>query len=515
MNKIGFQNFRRFDNFQPIEYKDVTFLVGRNNSGKSTLVKALLLIIDYLKSEDVRIFSFSKTNIEDVNIVTYGRAKCKNRPDDNFIEFELQFDDLKIDITVTGKEDSTNIDVRSYRISDLSSGLIFSLDPVNSTISISSISQIAENKPSESEFLLIQLIEKESDLKNQIKIIEDKLSEDYIHANNELKNLKQKIKTIRASNRKNIINKDNFLLDTHYRNVVLKDILEEAIGEFSSEYEMQYHDIQKGKKPKKSFENLKAFKDNKFKIETTVSELIKKINQTTTVYLGATLNKQSALFAIRDKSNGLAQVIHEYKQLGIDKEPASDAFVFVKNWISEAGFEIGESFEIKMHAGEAYEVVVKSNGIEIPLADKGMGSIQAMLLILRLATLIHKKQKDKKNYTIIIEEPELNLHPALQSKLADLFLYVNSKYGIKLIIETHSEYIIRRSQVLVAEKELEIPPNQNPFCVYYFPKGLNNLPYDMGYQSDGIFKKNFEEGFFDEASSSTLELLRLKRQKQA
>jgi len=225
MNKIGFQNFRRFENFQPIEYKDVTFLVGRNNSGKSTLVKALLLIIDYLKSEDVRTFSFSKNNVEDVNIVTYGRAKCKNRTDDDFIEFELQFDNFKIDITVTGKSDSTNIDVKSYSISDLSRGLIFTLYPSNSSISISNKSQISENKPSEYEYLLSQLLEKESDLKKQIKVIEDKFSETYIITNNELKSLKEKIKTIRASIRKSIVNKDNFNLDTHFNKDALKDII--------------------------------------------------------------------------------------------------------------------------------------------------------------------------------------------------------------------------------------------------------------------------------------------------
>ncbi len=512
MNKIGFQNFRRFENFQPIEYKDVTFLVGRNNSGKSTLVKALLLIIDYLKSEDVRTFSFSKNNVEDVNIVTYGRAKCKNRTDDDFIEFELQFDNFKIDITVTGKSDSTNIDVKSYSISDLSRGLIFTLYPSNSSISISNKSQISENKPSEYEYLLSQLLEKESDLKKQIKVIEDKFSETYIITNNELKSLKEKIKTIRASIRKSIVNKDNFNLDTHFNKDALKDIIEDSILEFSAEYEMQYHDIQKGKKQKKNFENLKAFKDNKFKIESSVLEILEKIDQTTTVYLGATLYKQSALFAIRDKNNTLAQVIHEYKQLGIDKEQGSDAFLFVKKWMSEKEFEIGESFAIKMHAGEAYEVVVNSNGIEIPLADKGMGSIQAMLLILRIATIIHKKQKDKKDYTVIIEEPELNLHPALQSKLADLFFYVNKEYGIKLIIETHSEYIIRRSQVLVAEKELEIAPNENPFCVYYFAKELGVLPYQLEYKENGRFNRNFGEGFFDEATKSTMTLLKLKTQ---
>ena len=41
-NKIGFSNFRKFANFPEIDLGDITILVGGNNSGKSTLVKAFL-----------------------------------------------------------------------------------------------------------------------------------------------------------------------------------------------------------------------------------------------------------------------------------------------------------------------------------------------------------------------------------------------------------------------------------------------------------------------------------------
>jgi len=493
MNKIGFKNFRRFIDFEPIIYKDITFLVGRNNSGKSTLVKAFILIIDYLKSENVRTFSFSKTNIEDVNIVTYGRAKCKKRPDIDSIEFEMQLDNIEIKIIVSGKEDSTAIDVRLFKIMDITSGLTFELDPGNSSISIASLSQNYINKPSGNEVLLRQLQEKESELKHQIEQVVEKLSEDYISTNNELKSLNAKIRAIKKSLQTELINKDNFRLDTHFNQLSLKEILDEAILEFSTEYEMQYHDIQKGKKPKKNFENLKAFKDNKFKIQTTVSDIIKQINQTTTIYLGATLSKQSALFAIRDKNNALAQAIHEFNQLNI--EPGEEAYRFVQKWMNMSEFDIGKSFTFKMHAGEAYEVLINTNGTSIPLADMGMGSIQSMLLILRLGTIIHKKQKDKNQYTIIIEEPELNLHPALQSKLADLFLEVNQKYGVKLIIETHSEYLIRKTQLLVKENYFEVEPNENPFSVLYFDK---ESQWEMNYREDGKFIDEFGSGFFDE-----------------
>lgn len=49
MNTIGFNNFRRFAIFPEMDLGDITLLVGGNNSGKSTLVKALLLCIDNIR----------------------------------------------------------------------------------------------------------------------------------------------------------------------------------------------------------------------------------------------------------------------------------------------------------------------------------------------------------------------------------------------------------------------------------------------------------------------------------
>jgi len=236
------------------------------------------------------------------------------------------------------------------------------------------------------------------------------------------------------------------------------------------------------------------------------------------------------LLSVRDKNNALAQAIHEIVQLGIIK--GEEEYSFITKWMKE--FEVGSDFEILFHAGEAYEVLINSDNQIINLSDKGMGSIQAMLLIFRVASVIRKiKNADKdstatigkRNFdsskyrladktTVIIEEPELNLHPALQSKITDFLFYTNQKYKIDFLIETHSEYMIRRSQVIVADQDLAISElSSNPFKAYYFHD--ESLPYALNYNADGTFDKNFGKGFFDEASGSTLELIKLKRQKSS
>ena len=105
-----------------------------------------------------------------------------------------------------------------------------------------------------------------------------------------------------------------------------------------------------------------------------------------------------------------------------------------------------------------------------------------------------------------VEEPEQNLHPMLQSKLADLFYELNREYGFRFIIETHSEYLIRKSQVIVGEANKSNEPFNNPFKVYYFPS--EGEPYDLPYAKSGRFEEQFGTGFFDEASKWNRVILR-------
>ena len=48
MKSIGFKNFRRFANLDPLQLGNITFFVGGNNAGKSTVVKAMMLVLDNL-----------------------------------------------------------------------------------------------------------------------------------------------------------------------------------------------------------------------------------------------------------------------------------------------------------------------------------------------------------------------------------------------------------------------------------------------------------------------------------
>lgn len=597
MNKIGFKNFRRFTHFPELEFGPITFLVGKNNSGKSTLVKALLLLDNYLKYSDVTIFPFGNKILEDVNIVSYGRAKNKSNIKEDYIRFSYQIEEFHIELTISGKDNETSARVSSFRVKDLNESFTYvfkgpeitiyknsnfianknnndHLDNIDDEIKALKKS-IDSSKLKKSSKDYLQLIDQlnilrdrrnKLDLNNDLnesktnKTINEIAEKLIIHrkfGRNKSKELvfyfgKYKNKTIAEvynedhgylkwifevsdfdEETKILVKKYYSMLsgnidenedDIEYdykvaafieKGVNRKEIIKNIHQEFETLYKKA---IDEGKTEEDDFSNLIGFYQDRNKIEKSFKRFEELAMNSVFIYLGANSFKQSSIFSIRDINNPLAQTIHEFVQLGLNIRKESLAYKFVENWIQEDKFDIGEQFEIEMYAEEAYDCKIISDNTKIHLADKGMGSVQAMLLILRIACIIDKYGENEITIRVIIEEPELNLHPALQSKLADMFLFVNElklkkqvECSIEFIIETHSEYIIRRSQVIVAKEELQTTLSDNPFFIYYFPKEIVNPPYRIEYNEDGSLKRNFEEGFFDAGSFQTLELLKIKK----
>lgn len=110
-----------------------------------------------------------------------------------------------------------------------------------------------------------------------------------------------------------------------------------------------------------------------------------------------------------------------------------------------------------------------------------------------------------KYFTLLIEQPELHLHPKLQSQLAELFSDTIKDLNLNsLIIETHSEHLIRKIQVLIAKGELD----KERVGVSYFDNsdGTTKIKV-MEIESNGFLKEPWPFGFFDESYKLSKELL--------
>lgn len=89
-------------------------------------------------------------------------------------------------------------------------------------------------------------------------------------------------------------------------------------------------------------------------------------------------------------------------------------------------------------------VTTRSGGIETPLTDVGFGVSQILPVLVLLG---HADEGS----VVLLEQPEIHLHPSAQSALADVFLEVVKSRRLQIIVESHSEHLLRRIQRRRAE----------------------------------------------------------------
>jgi len=143
------------------------------------------------------------------------------------------------------------------------------------------------------------------------------------------------------------------------------------------------------------------------------------------------------------------------------------------NWISE---RIGYTFSLK-NEGAHFSFIAKdiTNGEEFSFSDLGVGFSQIAPILVHIWDSSHRKGVGKtadtftrdstsrrysNNSIILIEQPELHLHPKMQALVARLIAESynsskNSDFPTRYIIETHSEHFVNMLGILVGMKSLK------------------------------------------------------------
>ncbi len=120
----------------------------------------------------------------------------------------------------------------------------------------------------------------------------------------------------------------------------------------------------------------------------------------------------------------------------------------IAHWLRELG--LIDSFEIKEIAlgSNLYQACVqRDKGPETMLTDVGFGVSQ----ILPVLVLLYYVPEGS---IVLMEQPEIHLHPSVQSGLADVMLSVAKTRRVQIVVESHSEHLLRRFQRRVAEEEM-------------------------------------------------------------
>lgn len=165
----------------------------------------------------------------------------------------------------------------------------------------------------------------------------------------------------------------------------------------------------------------------------------------------------------------------------------------VNYWLSHI---VGISLELQTdkRLDDVVEVQYKSDGLS------NLSPLQMGAGISYLAKIVIMCLRASKGDVLLIENPEIHLHPGSQARVGEFLAFIANS-GIQVIVETHCEHLIHRIGYEIYKKRFS---NQDVAILY---KGAVQTPFEViGFQSDGKFSTDFPEGFFDATLTELLEM---------
>lgn len=180
----------------------------------------------------------------------------------------------------------------------------------------------------------------------------------------------------------------------------------------------------------------------------------------------------------------------------------------IAHWLHEMG--LVDSFRVEEIAEGANYWVVKlttaEGAPEVSLTDVGFGISQVLPVIVLLYYV-------SEGSTVLIEQPELHLHPRAQGVLADLILSVAQRRNVQVIVETHSEHFLLRLQRRIAEGTAKADETR----LYFVSTRKGSSKAELLRLNDFGEIENWPESFFGDAFGETAaaEEARLTRMAQS
>lgn len=132
---------------------------------------------------------------------------------------------------------------------------------------------------------------------------------------------------------------------------------------------------------------------------------------------------------------------------------------YTAHWLKALG--LIESFSVAQLAegSNLYQVRVRtsSSAPEVLITDVGFGVSQILPIVVLCFSVPEKS-------ILVLEQPEIHLHPSVQAGLADVFIDAVKVRKVQIIFESHSEHLLLRLQRRIAEEEIEAAATALFFC---------------------------------------------------
>jgi len=547
MDKLILENFKVFREPINLDLAPITILTGKNSAGKSSVIKALLLLSDFLARDNQLSLGLLEGNAVKHRINKWGNVRNWKSGDAPVrlgyaaagLEFQYTFGGeaedifpvlLEFSLRAEGIDEPLALRRRSEKVYDLEVTLAFleilSAPQWRGKSALFSNRRKLEERLKEVEqekiltddrTKLLALVQEEQSLQSRL----DTADEDAYHhtawfnipitidddtgrrqtiAALIRRALQAELTQIEDSRAVRIIDADNEPADDN--------------GEADNRHDGETASLREGFR----FESRQ-------RIARIANGLQMRMNTGgyfSALHLSPNRAEQARLYYRFQHQSDFGHLINWYAKTWLD----GAARDFMKKWLPALG--IGRSLKVEDRAGEAAEVTVEpvEGGERRDLADLGYGTGQVLTILLAILAKSYdegpaserhhalRTQAIRRGAVILIEEPEANLHPALQSKLAEMLFEAHKIFGTQFIIETHSEYLIRRLQVMVADSACDMQPTDA--VIYYVRLGEQGSaePLRISIDGDGVLSDAFDEGFFDEADTKSMDLYRIQKKKE-
>lgn len=169
----------------------------------------------------------------------------------------------------------------------------------------------------------------------------------------------------------------------------------------------------------------------------------------------------------------------------------------LQRWIDAVfpGYQIrAKAFDelVKLYVANGDTESYLSNERADTLTDVGFGFSQVVPILVQLAVM-------PPGSTLIIEQPELHLHPKAQTRLATV-VGEAAAAGRRVIVETHSEHFVRGLQLAVSSGRGKKTPRLSADMVnFFYLKQRSSQVERLSMSKYGEFEQDWPSGFFDES----------------
>ena len=165
--------------------------------------------------------------------------------------------------------------------------------------------------------------------------------------------------------------------------------------------------------------------------------------------------------------------------------------------------EMFENIEVKNLAspGEPFQLRLKVRSANSKIIDVGYGVSQILpILVQSLDPPIARQSRSVKRNFLLLQQPEVHLHPKAQAELSTLMATLAGQRGRSFLVETHSDYMIDRARIEIRKGTIH---PEDVSLIYLEPKGrvvkVHNISFDEMANMTGV-PKHYGEFFLKETN---------------